>query len=709
MLDFVAQWGHAAAAALFAAVAAWTLRDTPLRRAPWLFVIGCLSTALWALLCATTQPQSGPALVMEALRNLSWLALMFSYWRRDGHAAGLRSVKAIYLATAMVGALHLFMAIGHNLVPADWPHLASAEKTLFLIALIFPASAMVLAHNLYTAGTADTRQALRLSLTALSIMWVYDFNLYLISYLGGVLSPELVALRGLVTCIVAPLFGLSAKAAPGLKVRMSRTATFQSIGLGVFGFYIAAIMVLNTSIKSVLGTSAETVQVALFFSLSLASLVLLPSARFRAWFRVKVTKHLFQHRYDYREEWLRFSETLGKAGEVGTPLQTRVVQALADVTDSQSGLLLSPDDLGQLRLGARWNWASADVALGEDTAQAIRFFEQTGRIIELDELRTGAAIAGDERGSVPAVLLDDPQAWVIIPLIHFEKLAGLVVLGRPLAVRKLDWEDFDLLRIMGRQIATYLAEARGQDELATAQRFEDFNRRFAFVMHDIKNLVSQLALVARNAEKHAGNPEFQTDMRATLHASVARMNDLLARLSKKESASVRLETGDARALLEAVARSKQLHHDIRIEGEAALAVWCDLVRVEQALDHLVQNAIDASPADVPIKLRLDRVGSSAVISVVDHGRGMSAQFIQTELFKPFASTKPGGFGIGAFEARSHIVSCGGQLDVTSGEGAGTTFRIRLMLAGAHVPTTPLGAKLAAGEPLYPSEERSIPG
>ena len=117
-------------------------------------------------------------------------------------------------------------------------------------------------------------------------------------------------------------------------------------------------------------------------------------------------------------------------------------------------------------------------------------------------------------------------------MVHFERLVGAVLLERPALARALDWEDFDLLRLAGRQVASYLAEAKSQEALSDAARFDEFNRRFAFIMHDIKNLVSQLTLVARNAERHADKPAFRADMIATLNASTARMNDLLQRLSQ---------------------------------------------------------------------------------------------------------------------------------------------------------------------------------
>jgi signal transduction histidine kinase len=75
--------------------------------------------------------------------------------------------------------------------------------------------------------------------------------------------------------------------------------------------------------------------------------------------------------------------------------------------------------------------------------------------------------------------------------------------------------------------------------------------------------------------------------------------------------------------------------------------------------------------------------SGAVVEVIDSGPGMSTEFIRTRLFKPFNSSKPGGFGIGAFEARELVRAMGGRLDVDSREGLGTRFRVRLPLAGLN--------------------------
>jgi putative PEP-CTERM system histidine kinase len=273
---------------------------------------------------------------------------------------------------------------------------------------------------------------------------------------------------------------------------------------------------------------------------------------------------------------------------------------------------------------------------------------------------------------------EEGQIWAGIPLLHSDHLVGMVVLEHPYVRRPLDWEDLDLFRTAGIQAASYLAEARSQEALANAQRFDEFNRRFAFIMHDIKNLVSQLSLVARNAERHADNPEFRADMIATLQSSVKKMNDLLARLSRGKGAEPEpLRPTPLQSLVAGVAAVKRRSHPVELFGSADLSVLADPVRLEQALAHIVQNAIDASRPGEPVRILLSTQGGEVSIDVIDSGIGMSADFVRTRLFQPFASTKESGFGIGAYEARSIVAAMGGRLDVESREGEGSRFTITL--------------------------------
>jgi putative PEP-CTERM system histidine kinase len=320
---------------------------------------------------------------------------------------------------------------------------------------------------------------------------------------------------------------------------------------------------------------------------------------------------------------------------------------------------------------------------GGEGAEALLGRAEQGYVVDFAALQDGRLLIGKEMIPVPGWLSAMDRAWAAVPLSHEGRLAGLVILEHPAIRRRLDWEDFDLFRTAGIQAASWIAEARGQQALADARRFDEFSRRFAFIMHDIKNLVSQLSLVTRNAERHADNPEFRADMIATLQSSVRKMNDLLARLSPgaaRESDPPRAV--EVPPLLDAIAAAKQRQHPVRAFAEAGLVAMADPIGLEQAISHLVQNAIDASEPDAPVVLRAFESGGDVAIEVIDRGAGMTAEFVRTRLFQPFASTKEQGFGVGAFEAKSLIAAMGGRLEVETRLGDGTRFT--LFLPGAEL-------------------------
>ena len=198
---------------------------------------------------------------------------------------------------------------------------------------------------------------------------------------------------------------------------------------------------------------------------------------------------------------------------------------------------------------------------------------------------------------MPKWLLDEPDVWAGIPLLHHQRLVGLVVLAAPDYRRQLDWEDFDLLRTAGRQAASSLAEALGQEALSHAQRFEEFNRRFAFILHDIRNLVSQLSLLARNAERHADNPDFRADMVATLQGSVGKMNELLTRLAPHSPARVqRIEPLPLRPILSAAIAAKRRDREVNLLGDASVLALVDATALEQATPAAASRSLFASAA-----------------------------------------------------------------------------------------------------------------
>ncbi len=677
MLTVLGLWSHALAALLFGALAIWQLRhwNGDPRNRP--LVAAFAVTAVWAIFLALLGPHHWLSDLAESTRNIAFLGFMYGIVRSAADDERLRGVRLVYFTVAAVIGLQVVVAGVLPRFDAEPAVREALETTAHIIGLTVAAGSLVLVHNLYGQAAPDTRWGIRLPMIALAGLWAYDLHLYTVAYLSRGPVDDLLAMRGAIVAMLVPLFALASKRNAQWKMQLSRAATFQSLSVLAILAYLILMMSATQAIEIVGGDWTRIGQIGLIFAMSVVALILLPSGKARAWLRVMLAKHFFEHRYDYRAEWLRFTRTVGRSGGDAAPLGDRVIKALADISDSPAGLLLAVDERGRLLPTARWNWPHDFGRGGTGDHDFVRFLEATAHVVDFEKARGGMLVAGDERVALPAWMAEFDTAWAGIPLLHNDRLVGLVILAHPLVRRPLDWEDFDLFRAAGIQAASYLAEARSQEALATSQRFDEFNRRFAFILHDIKNLVSQLSLVARNAERHADNPAFQADMIATLQGSVKKMNDLLARLTRDRVQPAAPRETALHPILSAVAGAKQRLHPLHLFGDPALTARADPARLEQAVAHLVQNAIDASPAGEAVRICYGPRDLEVAIEVIDSGAGMSAEFVGGRLFQPFTSTKEGGFGIGAFEARTLVAAMGGRIEVESREGEGSRFTIFL--------------------------------
>ena len=680
MNALIAFWSYAVAACLFASILVWRLRERV--EGPDKLLVGAFfATAVWASISAIRGPTDFVTLPAETIRNLSWIVLLHSISGDLKHGAR-KAIRLVFAAVALVIGLQLSINL-ILLIGALTPSMtAGALATSYLLRITSSAGALVLVHNIYGQAAPQSRIGIRTAMLGLALIWGYDLNLYTLAYLAAPGAPALFEYRGLFTALIAPLFIIGAARGKSLSIRLSRAATFQSLSLLAICVYFLVMAVLATALRGSEWNWASSITAALLAGMMILVAVLVLSEWARSWVKVKLAKHLFEHRYDYRTEWLRFTETVGQAGANAAPLGERIIKAFADIVDSPGGLLLVSDGASALDVAAEWNWPGPHPPADQlhDDSGFWNDLEGSGRILEYEALRHGWAKVKDGAIRVPQWMLDDDSLWVGIPLIHNQRLTGLAVLAPPDYRRPLDWEDFDLLRTAGNQAASSLAEALGQEALANAQRFEEFNRRFAFILHDMKNLVSQLSLLTRNAERHADNPEFRADMVATLQSSVGKMNDLLARLTPHSSARVqRLEAQPLRPILTAAITSKRGDREVNLLGDTSLSALVDGGALEQAVGHLLQNAFDASSVH-PVTVRVSRSDANVAVAISDKGVGMDGDFIRNRLFQPFSSTKVGGFGIGAFEARSLITAMGGRLNVDSRLGRGTTFTILLPAA-----------------------------
>ncbi len=672
------QVGGIFAAAGFAALlvdALW--RRHPAR--PASYVAALAATAAWLLTEIVLGWHHAATGLAESVRNLGWLWFMASIAGQRDAGTRLSSVGWIYVG---LFALNLLTGIIGWMGGGDKGPLGAVALALPPAKMLFVAGALVLLHNLYDSARIDERRALSLPVAAMGAMWAYDLNLYAIAYLSREPASLMELVRPAAAQVLVLFLGMAALRPGQQAVRLSRPVAFRSLALAGVAAWLLLLAATATVAGMVGSDFGWRAQVGVLLLGVLASGLMMLSARARATIRVWIAKHFFEHRYDYRAEWLRFTATLTRAEQGTASLEARIVKAVGDIVEASGGALLAEDGDGRLTLAAGLPGSLATLPVDADATSMGDWMGDSARIVQFDEVRGGRAPA-DEVAAIPGWLLADPALWAAVPLVHQNAVRGIVLLCRPVVDRALDWEDFDLLRVAGRQAASYLAEARGSEALLESRRFEEFHRRFAFVLHDVKNLASQLALLARNVERHGEKPEFREDMTATVKLAAERLQSLTARLAEQDRVRVqRVVPTDLVAVARRVVATKSVGHPVTIDGTGRLMASGDADLIERLLGHLVQNAIDASGSAQPVRVTVAARGGEAHVEVRDTGGGMSAEFIRTSLFRPFVSTKDGGFGIGAFQARQFAEAMGGQLAVASREGEGSVFTLSLRIAQA---------------------------
>lgn len=673
VVDAFGFFGFVAGAVVSALAAVWIARAGGVARGErWAGMVALACMVGWCVASASFGPASTASAAAGAVTSIAWLGVIYTLFRGDGRDRSLRPIIPLLASIAVVEFLR-----GALLVAGDGIADYSA-----LLGMLGAAGALVLVHNVHTG---EDRSAIRWQVAALLGFWAFILNYHALAYFAGQPLAELDAVRGFVLALVAIVFATGfGRVARTHAFRPSRMVSFRFLSLGVIALYLGAMGLAVSLIDMLGGDLAVMVQVGLLVAAASLSLLWLPSTNLRGWLKVTVIKHFFSHRYDYRTEWMRFNATIGGSA---IPLHERVIKALSDITESPGGILFLRGEDGDFEPVALANWAGKTGRIPEGMSD---IFVEQALVLDLEQSRGGSNVRG-ELEMVPDWMLADECAWAAVPLIHFDRLAGIVVLARPEFRRELDWEDFDLLRVVGRQLASYLAEEASQASLQEASRFDEFNRRMAFVMHDIKNLSSQLTLLLRNAEKHADKPEFRSDMLVTLRSSADKLNAMLARLGRyAQSSPQRRREVDLASAARAVCARYAGSHPVAMVRSDEVRAEVDPEALEQALAHIVQNAVEASDERAAVLIEVVNEGLSGRITVTDTGEGMEPAFLRNGLFKPFTSTKEGGFGIGAFEARETIKAMGGRLDVESHPGLGTRFTLSF-------PASAMG-RLAAAQP-----------
>ena len=642
---------HGGAAVICAACAAYILAIGR-GAAVWWLAAAAGAAGLWSASVALTPaaPLHGVAGGLEVLCLATWCAALLYHFRRVAGRRG-RVIGLIFGGCAIVATAVALLLSGI----LD----AAAPVARLILALLV----VVLAENLFRTADEATRWHVALPAIALGGLAAFDLALYADAALSRSFSTPLIDARAALTALAMPLLAVAAlREGRWRRPPVSRQVVFHGATLIFAGIFLLGVGALGEVLRRLDLEWGATAQARMIAAALMLLAVAATTRSLRSRLRNLLAEHFHATRYDYRTEWLRCVGTLSASAD-GAPAEHRAIRAIADAVDSPGGVLLRDDGGGAgLRWAGSWNMPAEHLMLSADLPL---FAGDTARVLDPADTTTA-----ELRGAYGPL-------WLAVPLPHDGGLAGAVFLAPPRAPFRLDREALELLRTLAHEVAMFLAERRAAERLVDERRVQDYAKRFAFVAHDVKTVSSQLSLLLANAEEHIA------DMLVTVRSAAGRINSLIARLGQPGDvpASGREEVVAPLDRLRQLAAGKP--YPVRLEADtpAPLAAIAPS-RFDTALGHLMNNAAEASPPGEPVHVRVAREGERVVVEVTDHGPGMAPEFIRDELFRPLSTSKRGGSGIGAWQARELLREAGGDLAVCSRLGAGTTMRVLLPCQGS---------------------------
>ena len=649
-----------------------------LRSAPsWLsgaLFAAIAATGLWAQVWVAAAFGIVPAwldAVCSGLRDASWLGLSLALmYPRAGGTLPWRAL--LVLALVLVA-----FQIGLDASRSDVGIIAGIRLDGMLAQIAVTILGLVLVENIYRNSTSSEFWAHKHLLIGLSGVLVFQLLSRVPEFLTHHQDPNMVLARPFVFLLVLPLFVVSSFRLPNLQMRVhsSRSFVFYSATLIAVGVMLQGVAAAAWYVRSYGGTNGTVLAVILAFGGAVAVAVGLVSGSLRSRVRKFINENFFSLKYDYRIEWEKVIHALSLNPSQGSA--ERVLRALCELLDSPGGALwIHRASWHQYLPSARLALSSAFVPIRENDPRLNPFRDEKKSYIALADSPVDKAAESWRN--------DFPAAWIVVALRYRSAVVGLAILAESRAPKTLDWEDENLIRILGLQLGAYLVQEETAQSLADARQLEEFNKRFAFIVHDIKNTIGQLSLLVRNAAQFGHEPEFRADMITTLGNAVERLQELLKSLTLVGQASVpgtkNPETIDLIAFLREFTKEKgNLGQGVILDTKYnSLSVkLADSTNLRRVLEHVVANASDASGDKGPVEISVSTALDVVRIDITDHGPGMTDAFVTEELFRPLRSTKEGGFGIGAYQARELMRDLGGDVLVKSKIGTGTRVTLTL--------------------------------
>lgn len=647
-------------------ISGWRGRGVPL-------VLAVFYSALWCVFLAINEASMG-----WSFSYLYWLEIprygLWTFFLMSLLSGGIDVFPRYRLLLIGIVALYGMAVIsGIALYQGRLLHIDSLPVMPAVSLLLLILSGLALIEQFYRNTPVDKRWAIKFLCLGLGVLLAYDFYMYAHAMLFRQLDWVAWAARGSVNALVVPLIAVAIARNPqwSLDIFVSRHIVFYSASIVAAGVYLLAMALGGYYIRIYGGNWGTFLQLVFLVGAGLLLFVIMMSTQLRSRLKLFVSEHFFSNKYDYRREWLRLIDTLsGPAGEL--TLYQRMIKAVCQIVEARGGVLwVNQGGLYYIPV-ANWEADATDCSIADSYESLAGYLKSDPRVLDL------TCIESNNIG-IPEHISQRENAWLIIPLLYEERILGFMLLERSDYSPGITWEDEDLLKTVGKQVASYLVQYETGRQLLDARQFETYHQLSTFIVHDLKNIISQLSLVVQNATAHKQNPAFIEDAIETTANAVRYMSRLIAQLQAGPVAG-EVQEVNLKDLVDQAIRQCSSRDPVPEVGEfdQNLRLWIDGERLTMMLRHLIHNAQDATAVEGEIVIRCRVDGDYIVLEVADSGCGMDRNFINERLFSPFDSTKgTKGMGIGAYEVREFVRSQGGDVLVKSELGKGTVFTLLL--------------------------------
>lgn len=458
-----------------------------------------------------------------------------------------------------------------------------------------------------------------------------------------------------------------------VEVTVSRGIFYRSLSIFIVGFYLLGLGLIGQGMRYLDPQVGKNITTFLGFIGATGILVVLLSEQLRKKVTVFINKNFYSQKYDYRSQWLEFTQLISSNYSFDELLGS-IAEGFKDSIGTRgASIWLREEDNGEFYCAK----AVETVALkGKPDRELIDFLQNTGWVFNVNDKKCTAIVPQNTE------FMKKNKTSIIVPLLDVDKLVGFVVLRGGLAGddHNYNYEDYDLLKTLARQATSAIMNARLTEKLAEAREMEAVGKLSSFMMHDLKNAASMLSLIVQNAEEHIDDPDFQRDAMKSVANTSEKIKSLMQRLKDlPHKMSLRFEYADLGVTVKEVIKGLNLNRKTILDYEEIETVktMFDKEEIRKIVLNLVINAVDASSEKGKIKIKVGIEEDMGFIMVSDNGVGMSKEFIETRLFKPFQTTKKKGLGVGLYQCKTIIEAHSGKLKVDSMEGKGTDFFVYL--------------------------------